>query len=80
MASPPPAKPYEVARAKLVRVFGDDRGQALLDKAVTQAGLKTISTPDELLAVARALESYGGIEGAVGAMLSVSALMMGAKT
>lgn len=69
----------EVALQKLTRVFGEQRGRTLLDEALTQAGLKQVNSADDLMKVARALETRGGLERAVGAMLSVQAVMMGAR-
>lgn len=71
--------PSDVALQKLSRVFGETRGKSLLDEAMTRAGLRTIQDADDLMKVARALEGLGGLERAVGAMLSVQAVMMGAR-
>lgn len=73
------ASPGEVALQKLSRVFGAERGRTLLEEATTTAGLKRIDNADDLMKVARALETRGGLERAVGAMLSVQAVMMGAR-
>lgn len=78
MANPP--TPREIATEKLTRVFGEVRGQQLLERAMARARVDAIETADDLLKVARALEVGGGFEGAVGAMLGVSAVMLGAKS
>ena len=71
--------PASVALQKLTRVFGDERGRALLADGLLSAGLKEITSAEDLMKLARALEKRGGLERAVGAMLSVQAVMMGAK-
>jgi hypothetical protein len=71
--------PRDIALQKLIHIFGEAKAQALLERAMAAAGVKAIDRPDDLLRVARALEVMGGIVGAVGAMLSVSAVMLGAK-
>lgn len=71
--------PGSVALQKLTRVFGEERGRALLESGLTTAGLRSVESAEDLMKLARALEQRGGLERAVGAMLSVQAVMMGAK-
>jgi len=68
----------ELARAKLAKVLGPERGAASLASALESTGLSSIETPEQLYAVSLALTAMGGITGAVGAMLGVAAIMRGA--
>lgn len=77
---PASSDPRDVAVQKLNRIFGEVKGPKILQAALSSAGLSNIETADDLLKVARALEARGQIEGAAGAMLSVAAVMMGART
>lgn len=60
------------------RVLGASRAQALTALVLRESGLE-LSTPDDLLAFAREIEKLPGFEAAVGAMLSLDAVMFGAK-
>lgn len=68
-----------LALEKMARVLGHSRASQLFDEIRTEIGLSAIESPDDLLAFARALSGRGAFEGAVGAMLSVQAVMKGAK-
>ena len=69
-----------LALEKMTRVLGEPRARQLFDEICTEIGLKGISSADDLLAFARALSDRGAFEGAVGAMLSVQAVMKGARS
>lgn len=58
---------------KLARVFGSERGLALLRAVLAELGLETIETNADLQRVAAALERRGGFEATAGTMLSVLA-------
>ena len=68
-----------LARAKLERVFGPHRAEELIAATIAEAELAGLDTPDELYRFGRTLEKRGGFEGAVGAILSVQAVLRGAK-
>lgn len=70
----------QLALEKMTRVLGEARARQLFDEICTEIGLNGISDADDLLAFARALSGRGAFEGAVGAMLSVQAVMKGAKS
>lgn len=63
----------ELAERKLTRVFGAERGRALLASVLAEAGLAAVATPDDLARVAVALERRGGFEATAGTMLAVIA-------
>lgn len=67
----------ELARAKMTRVLGEKRAQHLMSQIMASLGVD-LCDADELLRFADALSKFGGFEGAVGAMLSVQAVMHGA--
>ena len=69
----------EMARTKMVRVLGAARAEQLYDEVLRECGLGGITTPEHLLAFARALARRPGFEGTVGTMLSVQAVMSGAR-
>lgn len=67
----------ELARAKLARVLGPVKADGLLRETMAELRIETVATPDDLLRLGRAMESRGGFEAAVGAMLSVQAVILG---
>ena len=82
MASSAPivdGKFYDLALTKMTRVLGEQRAQHLMKQILTALGV-TLRDADELLQFAAELSKLGGFEGAVGAMLSVQAVMHGAIT
>lgn len=69
----------ELVHEKLSRVFGERRAREITDATLNAAQLSSLETADELLRFGRALSQQGGFEGAVGAMLTVQAVMRGAR-
>lgn len=69
---------YELAYAKMSRVLGESRAQELI-ALICEKQRVTLATADELMTFARELNAMGGFEGAVGALLSVLAVMRGAR-
>lgn len=71
---------HALVEAKLVKVFGPDRGQALLRSLLGQLHIAEISGEAELLRVAELLQTRPGFEGTVGAMLAVTAAVRRSHT
>lgn len=69
-----------LALEKMERVLGGARATHLFSEILTEIGLEELSSADDLLLFSRALSGRGAFEGAVGAMLSVQAVMRGAKS
>lgn len=67
-----------LALAKLSRVLGPDRGARVFAETLDTARMTTLSSADELYAFAEQLSRRGGIEAAVGGLLSVAAVIRGA--
>lgn len=59
------------------RVLGEERARRLASQILQRLAMD-LHTADDLYAFAAELQKLGGFEGAVGAMLSVRALMHGA--
>ena len=70
---PRDAELHEQVERKLVRVFGDERGAALLRGLLVELRLPAITTNDELTRLADLLQTRQGFERTAGAMLSVMA-------
>lgn len=68
-----------LARAKLARVLGVVKADQLLRESMTELRMDSLATPADLLRLGRAMESRGGFEAAVGAMLSVQAVILGGR-
>lgn len=68
----------ELALAKMARVLGAERAEALLASLLEKLTLE-LRTPDDLARFAAEMSSMPGFEGAVGAMLGVAAVMRGAQ-
>ncbi len=69
-----------LALSKLTRILGDQRGAWLYDQIVASMKVDRLSTPEDLYAFAAHLSARGGMDGAVGGMLSVAAVLRGAKS
>lgn len=69
----------QLTRDKLVKVLGSEKAGRVEREVLEEIGLRELSTADDLLRFARALEKRGGFESALGAMLSVQAVLRGAK-
>lgn len=59
--------------AKLIKVFGPERGAELLRRVLAQLTLASVNTTADLHRVAELLQTRSGFEGTVGAMLAVMA-------
>jgi hypothetical protein len=68
----------EIALEKLTRVFGVEKGRAIYVAALAAAGLIDLRSADDLFAFAAELSRRGGMEGAVGGLLSVASVLRGA--
>ena len=68
----------DLARDKLVRVFGEEKTHMILKEGVADAGLSNISSADDLLIFSVQLKKRGGFEATVGAMLGLQAVLRGA--
>jgi hypothetical protein len=69
----------EMALERLKRAVGDEAAHRYAQEAMAEAGLREITTPDELLAFANRLVQKGGLLEAVGHALKVSAILRGAR-
>ncbi len=67
----------DLALTKMTRILGEKRAHVLMDQLLSTLGVE-LRDADELLQFAIELSKLGGFEGAVGAMLSVQAVMHGA--
>ncbi len=68
---------HELALTKMTRILGERRAHRLMSQIMASLGIE-VRDADELLQFAGELSKLGGFEGAVGAMLSVQAIMHGA--
>jgi hypothetical protein len=64
---------HELVERKLVRVFGPERGAALLRSLLAELRLGAVRTTGELHRVADLLQTHPGFERTAGAMLAVMA-------
>lgn len=69
----------DLAHAKIDALLGEARGRALFDEVLRDAGLTEIRHAFDLLDFGEELQKRGGVEGAVGSILSFQAMMRGAK-
>lgn len=69
----------ELARSKLVKVLGPERGARVFESTLAGLALPSIATPDHLYALSEKLVAMGGMEAAVGALLGVAAVIRGAE-
>lgn len=67
----------DLALTRMSKVLGPDRARQLMNKLLGELGID-LRSPDDLLQFADALSRLGGFEGAVGAMLGVTAVLRGA--
>lgn len=77
MSSDGPSELRAFALEKIGRVLGRDRAHRILDEILVRLKIK-LETPEDLLRVGEAMTRLGGFEGAVGAMLTVAAVLRGA--
>lgn len=69
----------ELARSKLARVLGAERGRRVFEEILAEAKLERIASADDLHAFADRLVARGGIEAGVGGLLAVAAVVRGAS-
>lgn len=69
----------KVAREKLCSVLGREHGEAVMAQVMKQLGLTTLATPDDLYRFAQHVAQLDGFTAAVGALLSLHAIMHGAS-
>jgi PAS domain S-box-containing protein len=76
-ASPATASstPESVAREKLARVLGPAQAETVFPRVLKEMGIPALRTTADLERFAERLKARGGIEGAVGAALSVHMIM-----
>ena len=67
------------AQEKLTRVLGRDRAQRIYQDTLAEAGLADLRTADDLHAFGQQLSRSAGFEAAVGGLLSVAAIIRGAR-
>lgn len=69
---------FQLALRKMSSVLGDERARQIMERILTDQNA-TLVTADDLFRFASHLSKMGGFEGAVGAMLSVTAVLRGAS-
>ena len=67
---------HRLALTKMERVLGRERARHLLTRILEERRME-LRTNADLLRLSEALTALGGIEGAVGAMLGVTAVLRG---
>ena len=78
-ARPLPNEWNEVARAKLVAIFGAAKGETMFRDTLRSIGLQRLTTADELHAFGTALGQGDGFSAAAGGLLKLHALMHGSR-
>ncbi len=68
-----------VALTKLTKVLGAERGSRAMTEALRALALDSLASADDLYRFARHLVAVGGFVGAVGGLLSLHAVMHGAR-
>jgi hypothetical protein len=68
-----------VALGKLTKVLGAERGNRAMTEALRALTLDSLTSADDLYRFARHLAAGGGFVGAVGGLLSLHAVMHGAR-
>ncbi len=69
----------ELALSKLTRILGPQRGPRVHREVLAVMGLRELRTPDDLHLFAKHVTDRGGMDGAVGGLLSVAAVIRGAS-
>ena len=77
VTDPDAAELREFTLAKIARVLGRSRAEAILNELLLQLGIE-LNTPQDLLRLGEGMTRREGFEGAVGAMLTVAAVLRGA--
>jgi hypothetical protein len=67
------------AVAKLLRMLGPERGNAVVQETMKQLGLEAVKTPNECLRFGEALIKRGGLLEALGRSIKIQALLNGAN-
>ncbi|MBV9493199.1 MAG: hypothetical protein JOZ54_03050 [Acidobacteria bacterium] len=68
-----------VATEKLTRILGADNGRSTMTRALELSGLQSLQSADDLYRFAQELTAMAGFARAVGGMLSLEAIMRGAR-
>ena len=68
----------DVARTKLVRILGVTEGEARFRETMKLLGASSLASPDDLYDFANLLKKGTPVVAAIGAMLSLNAVMNGA--
>lgn len=68
----------ELAHSKMVRILGNVEADQLMVRTLSRMGVDALTSADDLHRFAKELTESGGIAGAVGAMLSLTAVLRGA--
>lgn len=71
--------PHELATEKLTKVLGRARASEVMGRVLTKLQIAQLRTPEELHRFSIALLDEGGFEGAVGGLLGLQAILLGAK-
>lgn len=69
----------KIAREKLCSVLGREQGEAVMAQVMKELGLTALATPDDLHRFAQHVARREGFTAAVGALLSLHAVMNGAS-
>jgi hypothetical protein len=77
--TPTPNDYHAYAEAKLRVVLGEAKAASALTSTLESLGLRRIETVEDLHRFGRALVAAGGFAGAVGGLLTVHAVMHGAR-
>lgn len=70
---------HDLAARKLSRVLGAAPAREIMDRTLRALGKNTLETPNDLHRFAQLLIKEKGFASAVGGILSVDAVMLGAK-
>lgn len=68
----------QIALEKLVRVLGETRGRRVFAEALAGLRLSELATAQDLYEVGKFVSGKGGMEAAVGGLISVAAVVRGA--
>ncbi len=75
-----PATPWDqLARTKLAKVLGDTEAEYVMGDALKQLNLVSLSSADDLYSFAQNLSRRVGFVATVGALLSLTAVLRGAR-
>ncbi|EYF05757.1 hypothetical protein [Chondromyces apiculatus] len=77
--SPEPYDWHGIALGKLTNVLGAEAAHRAMEETLQGAGLTSLASADDLHRFAQVLLTRGGFAGAVGGLLSVHAVLRGAR-